>query len=338
MSVATQLGGRDGRSDGPGRGPFLRRGWRKHLRSLAVLSIVCAVRMDDSAVLAVQDANDRTGAAWRLSRRLVGGAQSGAWRLESDQGISAVLKLAATPDWTNQVLRADLAVASVRSVGYPTPAWTTVGQTPTGVGYQVQEVVEGQVLDVIGVAEARELIKVLELQRDLDPDPDRCWSDFLAAEVTSGLPALRAGAVAAGDAGQDLAAACDRLLDPLAGEIAWPRADMVHGDFRLANILFQHGTVAGVIDIEAIGSGTRVFDYATLLDHSRIDPGALELLVETAVGIAGSGVLRACFAWVALDLARFMAATTLPNAQEHLDNRVRELTGRVIAVDRLSGR
>lgn len=291
--------------------------------------------MEQSAVLAVQDANARGGVAWRLSGRLVGGAQSGAWRLESDQGMSAVLKLAESAGWTSQVLRAEEAVARIRVAGYPTPAWTSVGQTTTGLAYQIQEVVDGEVLDVIGVGEARELIRVLELQRDLDPDPGRCWSDFLAEEVTSGLPDLRAGAAAAGDAGRDLVTACDRLLDPVEGEIRWPRADMVHGDFRMANVLFRRGSVVGVIDIEALGSGTRVFDYATLLDHSRIDAEAFELLVQAAVEIAGAGVLRACFARVALDLARFMATAAPPGTDEQLEARIEELGCRVDELDRL---
>lgn len=293
------------------------------------------MNMDDSLALAVRDANEKTDAAWRLSGRLAGGTQSGAWRLESDHGTPAVLKLAGTPDWTNQVLRAERAVARVRAAGYPTPDWTTVGDLTNGFGYQIQEIVDGRTLDVIGVAEARELIRVLELQRDLDPDPDRCWSDFLAEELTSGLPALRDGAAVVGDAGRELVAACDRLLDPVDSEIHWPRTDMVHGDFRMGNILFRRGTIVGVIDIEAIGSGTRVFDYATVLDHSRIDPDALQLLVEAAVRIAGPAVFRACFARVALDLARFMAAGGLPDMEEPLADRVCELTARVEELDRL---
>lgn len=293
--------------------------------------------MEHSAVLAVQDANAR-GFAWQLTRRLVGGAQSGAWRLESDQGTAAVLKLAETPGWTSQVQRAEEAVARVRSTGYPTPAWTSVGQTATGIGYQVQEMVDGEALDVIGVGEARELIRVLELQRDLDPDPGRCWSDFLAEEVTSGLPALQAGAAAAGEAGRGLVTACDRLLEPVEGEIRWPRADMVHGDFRMANILFRRGSVVGVVDIEAIGSGTRVFDYATLLDHLQIDAAALELLVQAAVDIAGPDVLRACFARVALDLARFMTTAAPPGTEEQLATRIEQLATRVGELDRLSRR
>jgi len=290
----------------------------------------------EQAVLAAQDVNAHDGVTWQVSGRLVGGVQSGAWRLESDDGRSAVLKLAGTPGWTSQTLRAERAVACVRGAGYPTPAWTRVGRTAAGIGYQVQDLVEGRSVEVIGVAEARELVRVLELQRGLDPDPGRCWSDFLASELTSGLAALRAGAAAAGTAGSDLVTACDRLLEPVEGEICWPRADMVHGDFRMGNVLFQSGRIVGVIDIEAIGSGTRVFDYATLLDHSEIDGAALELLVQTAAEIAGVDVLRACFARVALDLARFMVATGLMGTEDQLGTRVGELARRVGEVDRLS--
>jgi hypothetical protein len=88
-------------------------------------------------------------------------------------------------------------VVKVRAAGYPTKAWLVTGQT-NGIGYQTQELVPGREVGVIGVAEAAELIKVLELQAGLDPDPDRCWSDFLAGELKTGLEALRAGAARAG--------------------------------------------------------------------------------------------------------------------------------------------
>ena len=110
---------------------------------------------------------------------------------------------------------------------------------------------------------------------------------------------------------------------------------MVHGDFRPANILFDHGTVSGVIDIEAIGSGTRVFDYATFLDHPDIDTDALQLIVMTAAGIAGPAVLRACFARVALDLASFIYAADLPLNDQQRITRVEGLTERADTIHQL---
>jgi Ser/Thr protein kinase RdoA (MazF antagonist) len=71
---------------------------------------------------------------------------------------------------------------------------------------------------------------------------------------------------ATGAAGVELAGHAVRLLTRYQVPV-FPKADLVHGDFRLGNILFEEDTMIGVIDIEALGSGTRAFDYATLLDH-----------------------------------------------------------------------
>jgi aminoglycoside phosphotransferase (APT) family kinase protein len=109
---------------------------------------------------------------------------------------------------------------------------------------------------------------------------------------------------------------------------------MVHGDFRPANVLFDAGRISGVIDIEALGSGTRAFDYATLLDHSDMRPDALELLIRAGSDVAGPAVLRACLAHVVLDLVRFMRDAFASKAQ--LTERTRTLTTRVETVDRLT--
>ena len=288
---------------------------------------------EELAALAVNAANANGSQFWRLCDQLDGGHQSGAWLLESDHQV-AVLKLA-TPNWVQQMLRAEHAVARVRAAGYPTPAWLATGQT-NGIGYQIQEFVQGTEVGVIDVAEAVELIKVLELQTGLDPDPDRCWSDYLAGQLTTGLEALRADVALTGALGRDLIAACNQLLATTDTDARFPRTDMVHGDFRFSNVLLDHGTVSGVIDIEAIGSGTRVIDYATLLDHTDVEPDALELLIDAAIEVAGPDALRACFALVAMDLVRFIHTNSPAPDNRPATNRIAALTDRVETVDRLS--
>lgn len=304
-----------------------RPGWSDHRGGVS--------RAEEAALEAVRDANLRAGAQWRLGDRLIGGMQSGAWNMESTDGSPTVVKPALTKDWTQQIVRAERAVAVARAADYPTPAWLATGITASGLGYQIQEFVPGGARRVIGVLEARQLIGVLELQAGVDPDPGRCWSDLLEDDLGTGLADLRAGATGAGPAAQELACACDRLLNA-SGPVRFPRADLVHGDFRPGNILFDGGVVSGVIDIEAFGSGTRVFDYATLLDHPEISDEALVLLVEAAVDVAGPTVLRLCFARVALDLARFIRRAAVPNTQEQRGDRIRALADRVVAVDRLT--
>lgn len=295
-----------------------------------------AMRQEDLPVLALSDAAADGAVHWELVGPMVGGVQSGAWRLRSGDR-AAVLKLAPTARWAEQVARAERSVGRVRAAGYPTPAWITVGRLD-GWGYQIHELVQGATREHVGVTEASQLVHVLERQAGLDPDPDRCWSDHLDRELTTGLSALReqAARAAPDGAGSALVVACDRLWSG-PGPPRLPRTDMVHGDFRPANVLFDGGSVSGVVDIEAIGSGSRVFDYATLIDHAALADGALELLVAAAVEVAGPRALRACFALVVLDLVRFMHGS--PAVEEgHVRERVCRLTERVEAVDRLSRR
>ena len=121
------------------------------------------------------------------------------------------------------------------------------------------------------------LIDVLETQAGLDPDPQRCWSQFVTGQMTDQRDELFQGAAETGPTGQKLVNACERLL-AAHGPVALPTGDLVHGDFRPGNILFHANHVSGVIDIEALGSGTRAFDYATLLSAHDITPEALEML------------------------------------------------------------
>lgn len=197
---------------------------------------------------------------WRLMDPFVGGFQSGAWRLESIDGLPAVLKWALTRDWAEQVLRAERAVAVVRRAGYPTPKWLATGITASGAGYQVQELIAGCAALVIDADHARSLIEVLERQAGLDPDPERCWSDVVLDDVTTNFDALCAAAAQTGPAGSRLVLACRHLIDGLDRHVELPRHDMVHGDFRPANIMFDHTKINGVVDIEAIGSGSWAFD------------------------------------------------------------------------------
>ena len=75
----------------------------------------------------------------------------------------------------------------------------------------------------------------------------------------------------------------------------------------MGNVLFDdHRQLSAVIDIEALGSGTRVFDYATLLDHQEADDDTTALLIGAAIDVAGPAVLAHCFAHVALDLVLFL--------------------------------
>lgn len=123
---------------------------------------------------------------------------------------------------------------------------------------------------------------------------------------------------ATGGAGAELVEQASRLLSRYEFPL-FPQADLVHGDFRLGNIVFDDDAVSGVIDIEALGSGTRVFDYATLLDDDRADASAVQLLVDAGSDVAGPAVLAHSLVHVFLDLARFMHRSQLPAAIQQAD-------------------
>ncbi|MFE2674669.1 phosphotransferase [Streptomyces hygroscopicus] len=218
--------------------------------------------------------------------------------------------------WAPQVLRTASIVRQLRAENYPTPAWLAVGVTAQGFPYEIQEFVPGHPAASVTATAARRLIDLLEHHTGLDPDPGRCWSAYVTGQLTDG--GLLCRAAHCGPEGRAMAAECERLLSAH-GEVQLPTGDLVHGDFRPANILFAGNRVSGVIDIEAVGSGSRVFDYASLLTAA------------AARGVAGPAPLAHCLAATALDLTVFVhehhlgaGIAGLPTLRQRLNELVRE--------------
>ncbi|WP_326813439.1 MULTISPECIES: aminoglycoside phosphotransferase family protein [unclassified Streptomyces] len=263
-------------------------------------------RADVRAAQAVlSEANHAHGTQFKLNHRFDDGVQSGAWLLLDDNGRRAVLKWSPVRDWARQIERAAGGIAKIRAAGYPTPAWLAVGTNTDGFGYQIQDFVPGRSPNQVTTSEAQLLIGILETHAGLDPDPQRCWSQFVTTCMTDRRDDLLQQTAETGPTGQNLVNACERLL-AAHGPVTLPTGDLVHGDFRPGNILFHADRVSGVIDIEALGSGTRVFDYATLLSAHDITPEAVQMLCAAGEQVAGPGALAYCFAQVALDLAVFV--------------------------------
>ncbi|WP_162448812.1 phosphotransferase family protein [Phytoactinopolyspora mesophila] len=260
------------------------------------------------AVLA--EANRAHGMRFQLDRRMDRGAQSGAWLLTNRAGEYAVLKWSPNRHWAAQVLRAADVVASVRAVGYPTPAWLAVGVSDDGLPYQIQELVPGSPVGRVTVDTVPMLIDLVESQRCVDPDPERCWSQYVTTTMTSGRTHLWQQVAGIGPIGRELLGACEQLLaahEP----VFLPSGDLVHGDFRPDNIIFDAGRISGVVDIEALGSGSRVYDYATLLSAHNIEPGAQQMIIAAGEQVAGPGPFAYCFAHVVLELAVFVHQSNL---------------------------
>jgi len=248
--------------------------------------------VDRATVEVLAWVNEAHAAAYELRGRCHGGANSGAHLLTGPGGIPAVLKWTPDRTWARQVLRAVPVVRRIRERGFPTPAWLFVGTTADGFPYQVQEFVEGDPLSILDDATADLILDVVERQAGMNPDPGRNLSKIAAREAVAG--ARRARLRDSGEAGREVVETFDRLCRSVADQ-KLPCEDMVHGDLGVENVLVRNGSIAGVIDIEALGSGSRAFDLAKVLLHGYVwesEPCALQRIHDHAEAIAGPGALR----------------------------------------------
>ncbi|WP_377273481.1 phosphotransferase family protein [Peterkaempfera sp. SMS 1(5)a] len=259
------------------------------------------------ARLVLADANRTHGTTYHLAKPLSGGFQSGTWLLRNGRNDDAAAILKWSPHRTSAplILRAGHAVERARAAGYPTPAWLATGVAELGLPYHIQQYVPGSSPRRLTVEVAERLIPVLEQQRGLDIDPQHCWSKYTRDQLAGGWDHARKAMAGSSAQGAGFVASIDALFTSF-GQVELPTGDLVHGDFRLQNTLFRSERVVAVIDIEAFGSGTRAYDYATLLTVDDVDPAGWELTRLAGEQVAGPGVLAHCFALVALELADFV--------------------------------
>jgi aminoglycoside phosphotransferase (APT) family kinase protein len=266
------------------------------------------------AVLA--QVNRDHGTRFTITGALSGGFQNGAWRIVGHDGGEAVLKFSPARDaWTQVVLAAEAKVAAARRDGYPTPSWMAAGVTTGGFVYQVQEFVAGLPAGRLTEPLARQLVDVLErcaAGRAPEPggDPRSDWSQFVLGRMSphapDGLPSLVRAL------GSSQAAVVERALALLDvhGPVRLPDDDLVHGDLNLGNVLLDtDGTLAGIVDIEALGAGSRAIDYGSLWNGSadNADPEALTLVRAAGQGAAGAAGFAVCAIWSVLEYVVFAA-------------------------------
>ena len=241
---------------------------------------------------------DEFNLGYTLLRRFPSGLQGGAWHLVDAGGREAVLKCGSPPD----VGQLAVAIGRVRAAGYPAPAWLAHGVSALGRPYYVQEFVAGESATPLTAATVPLLTRVLQRQAGLDPMREVGWEARISTMAFG--PELRSIVSGLGVAGSQLVARFDALLT----DVTLPSGDMVHGDFNTCNVLLSDGSVSGVIDVDGLGRGTRVFDYACLLREAYVEGYGDELtrmLHSAALAIAGPEVLRVCVAATAFDCVRF---------------------------------
>ncbi|WP_165949359.1 phosphotransferase family protein [Kribbella turkmenica] len=266
--------------------------------------------MTDTTESVVTELNVALGTDYRLVRQLPGGFQSSAYEL-SDVGPRVVLKWCDDPGWAPRVHRAAELVRRARAAGYPTPAWLAVGTTAAGSPYQLQTYVEGRSLadaSSIGPSLARELIRISETQRDLVPDQDSNWSVWSAGVVFDGWDGVWDRVLGYGGEATDLLERYGALCRPYRDH-ALPVDDLVHGDLNVGNVIVDNGRVAGIIDIEAAGGGSRAYDLVSLATSATRDgapAGVDELFLEAALRAGGRTVVAICAAAAYATIAEFV--------------------------------
>jgi len=263
--------------------------------------------MAETTESVVAELNVALGTEYTLVRRLTGGLQSGAFELTG----GVVLKWTANPDWAPRVHRAADLVRRARAAGYPTPEWLAVGTTAAGSPYQLQRFVPGTpVRDgaLIDESMARQLIAACELQRDLVPEEIVNWSAYVHGVVFERWEDDLWGRVREyGGEVQELINRYDDLCRPHRGH-PLPSDDLVHGDLNIGNVLVEDGVLVGIIDFEAAGSGSRVYDLISLAASAARDgapEGVDELFVEAALRAGGPATAAVCAASIYASVAEF---------------------------------
>ncbi|GAA1585999.1 hypothetical protein GCM10009804_47680 [Kribbella hippodromi] len=254
----------------------------------------------------VAELNIALGTDYRLVRQLAGGYQSGAFELTG----GVVLKWTDNPAWATRVRQAAELARRARAASYPTPDWLTVGTTAAGSPYQLQAFVTGTPVrdySVIDASVARELIAICELQRDLVPEEATSWSAWSRGVVLEGWDGVWERVSAYGGEATELLRRYEALAAPYRDALL-PENDFVHGDLNLGNVILADGKVAGIIDIEAAGSGSRAYDLISLATSAARDgaaPGVDELFVEAALRAGGRAAVALSAAAAYVSIAEF---------------------------------
>jgi hypothetical protein len=256
-------------------------------------------------VKVLDDVASVVGAEITLLRRLPGGFDVGAMRVQLAGGANAVLKAwpRARPNQLDESLRAQRVVEHMRMRGYPTPAWLGVGATATHV-WHLMDFVDAAPVPELTPSIVEQLMEIVELQAGQATESHDHWS--YAWRLATGqeyghdlAPGLSRAVAGLSGYSSEVSALVDRLR-LVCADITPPREapDMVHADFKPDNVLVRDGAVVAVVDIGNAGSGTRATDLTTLQWYTFEDPldGVRKRLwtrIFDLVGWEGAAVLAA---------------------------------------------
>jgi aminoglycoside phosphotransferase (APT) family kinase protein len=254
----------------------------------------------------VAEINATHGVHFTVRERCVGGLQNGAWLLVDEVGQRAVVKQLPTQSELD-IGQVAAAVARIRRRGYPTPLWIACGSTATGASYWVQRHVAGRSATPLTAPTTKLLLRVLEGQAGLDPELARDWTSRVITMARSDEPGQpRRTVLGLGAAGHALVARYDRLLAHAPDRL--PDGDLVHGDFNSCNILLRAGRIVGIIDVQDMGHGSRLVDYACLLREAYINDygeDVTRLIRRAGDAVGGPESLALCVTAAAFFIVEF---------------------------------
>jgi hypothetical protein len=221
---------------------------------------------------------------YTLDRRLEGGFQGGAWRVQDADGQAAVLKWSTNAVWGPRVQQAAPVIAAARRAGWPTPAWLVVGQTTCGYPYQIQELSVGTAAVRVDDSLIREATPILKKQRGLRPDTDQNYSRYAHRAVFvdgSGFQKQLRNHSAT------TAGLLQEIVDWTAPyrDVTLTTDDLVHGEFHPENIMRIGDIITALVDAQSVGKGSYLYDLATMLCHAAVwdgEPGSINRLLAFA--------------------------------------------------------
>lgn len=275
----------------------------------------------------ISEINASHDRAFVVMHRLPGGYQEGAYELR-ERERRFVLKWNTRPTSAERLREAAAVVDMARAAGWPTPAWQLWGVTGAGDRYVIQDFVPGTHHDALSDTLLDELLRVNSIQAGLAPAGEQAWSKYAHDVVFADRHQFLSTVANSSDQGRELAVAISGVC--AGGESTTvPDCDLTCGVFALENILFDRGRVSGVVDVGAIGRGSRVFDLSIL--YSRLPDRASPVekrLRAAAEDVAGPVVFRICLAAEVLGVLFFGVthwSDDLPRACASWTQRLRRL-------------
>ncbi|HEX6520891.1 MAG TPA: phosphotransferase [Streptosporangiaceae bacterium] len=204
----------------------------------------------------IEEAVAGLGGGWRVSRKLAGGCNQGAYLVRGPGGELAVLKCYAKD--ADRIAAAAPVIRAAREHGWPTPAWLATGTTRSGAAWVLQEFAAGQPPRRLDDRVAALMVEVLEVQAGLGTLAGPGWSQWAWGTVFEDWDGIRAAVRAGFPRGGEIVAAVDSIASscdaaPLSA------ADLVHGNFEAGNTLVD-GNRLWVVDAQGVSGGSRAYD------------------------------------------------------------------------------